>query len=394
MIYTYPLRGYGRMITDEKRTAGYLEALRGVINPDSVVLDIGTGTGILAMMACQCGAARVYAIDPSDLIHLARELATANGYADRIHFIQGISTRITLPEPVDVIVSDLHGALPFFQQLIPSIVDARQRFLAPGGHLIPQEDTLWAAVVELPKVYEQYTSAWSENVYGLDLRPARPLAINDSFSADVRPEQMLAPAQCWWTLDFYTVEKTNARAALAWTIARPGTAHGIVIWFDALLAPGVSFSNRPGEDHVHGRSFLPWPAPVNLEAGDVVAVDLCANLVGDDYLWRWDTRVLDQGQPGRLKADFQQSTLLGVILPPAKLQRIAYSHVPNLSRDGYIDRFILGLMDGRRSLGEIARQAAAEFPARFTDEAEVLARVGEVSLKYGRPPDNKYLKDA
>ena len=151
----------------------YREALREAINPGAVVLDIGTGTGIFAMMACQCGAARVYAIDPSDLVHLARELAAANGYADRIHFIQGISTRITLPEPVDVIVSDIRGSLPFFQQIIPTIVDARQRFLAPGGRLIPQEDTLWAAVVELPEVYEKYTAAWSENVYGLDLRPAR-----------------------------------------------------------------------------------------------------------------------------------------------------------------------------------------------------------------------------
>ena len=120
MSSTYSLKGYGQMILDAVRTAGYWEALRGAVTPGAVVLDIGTGTGIFAMMACQCGAARVYAIEPSDLIYLGAELAAANGYADRIHFIQGISTQITLPEPVDVIVADIRGVLPLFQQLIPT----------------------------------------------------------------------------------------------------------------------------------------------------------------------------------------------------------------------------------------------------------------------------------
>jgi protein arginine N-methyltransferase 1 len=359
------------------------------------VLDIGTGIGMFALMACQCGAARVYAIDPGDLIDLARELAAANGYADRIHFIQGISTRITLPEPVDVIVSDLHGSLPFFQQIIPSIVDARQRFLAPGGRLIPQEDTLWAAVVELPEVYEKHISAWKEDVYGLDLRAARPLAINQGYPARVTPEDMMAPAQCWWTLNFHTVAEPDARDEITWTTDRAGTAHGIVLWFDALLAPGVSFSNRPGESPgVYASFFFPWPEPVNLEAGDVVSVNLAANLVGDDYIWRWDTRVLDQGQPGQVKAEFRQSSLEGTVLSPPALRQRAHSHVPNLSQDGQIDGVILGLMDGKNSLGEIARRAAAEFPARFAGEGAALARAGELSLKYGRPLNNKYLKDA
>lgn len=393
MIHTYPLGGYGQMILDAKRTAGYREALLQVVNPGAVVLDIGTGIGMFALLACQCGAARVYAIDPSDLIALARNLAAANGYDDRIHFIQGISTQVTLPEPVDVIVSDLHGSLPFFQQIIPSMVDARQRFLAPRGRLIPQEDTLWAAVVEVPEVYEKYTAAWKEDIYGLDLRAARPLAVNQNFSARVTPKDMLAPAQCWWTLDFYTIAEPNAQGEISWTMERTGTAHGIVIWFDALLAPGVSFSNRPGENPgVYTSHFFPWPEPVNLAAGDVVSVDLAANLVGEDYLWRWNTRILDQGRPGRLKADFRQSSFLGAPLSSAKLQQRAASHVPILTEDGHIDRFILELMEDKNSLGEIARRVAVEFPARFAGENEALTRAGDLSLRYGRPPDSKYLR--
>lgn len=395
MIHTYSLAGYGQMIVDAKRTAGYREALRQAVNPGAVVLDIGTGIGMFALLACQCGAKRVYAIDPSNCIDLARELAAANGYAERIHFIQDLSTRITLPEPVDVIVSDLHGSLPFFQHIIPTIVDARQRFLAPGGRLIPQEDTLWATVVALPEVYGKHTSAWKEDVYGLDLRAARPLAINQNYPALVTPEDIMAPAQCWWTLNFYTVAEPDARREITWTTDRAGTAHGIVLWFDALLAPGVSFSNRPGESPgVYASYFFPWPEPVNLEAGDVVSVDLAANLVGDNYLWRWDTRILELGHPGRVKAEFRQSTFFGAPVSSRSLAQRADGHVPVLSKDGQIDRFILELMDGKNSLAEIARQVTAQFPARFAGENEALAKVGDLSLEYGQPLDCKYLRES
>ena len=136
------------MIADATRMGAFARALGQAIKPGAVVIDIGTGTGICALLACRHGARRVYAIEPDDAIQVAREIAAANGYADRIEFIQAISTQVTLPERADVIVSDLGGVLPWFQRHIPSIVDARARFLAPGGVLIPQQDVGWAAVVE------------------------------------------------------------------------------------------------------------------------------------------------------------------------------------------------------------------------------------------------------
>jgi protein arginine N-methyltransferase 1 len=131
------MQGYGSMIRDTARTGAYAGALRAVVRPDSVVLDIGTGSGILALLACRFGARKVYAVEPDDIIQLAREAAAANGFADRIEFIQGISTRLDLREKVDVIVSDLRGVLPALEQGLVSIMDARDRLLAPGGRLIP-----------------------------------------------------------------------------------------------------------------------------------------------------------------------------------------------------------------------------------------------------------------
>src|SRR5262245_12583417 len=136
------------MIADRARMQAYTEALRRVVTPDSVVIDIGTGAGVFALLACRFGARRVYAIEPNNIIYVEQEIAAANGYDDRIQFIQDMSDKVTLPERGNVIISDIRGILPLFGTHIPSIIDARERLLAPDGVLIPQQDALWAAVVE------------------------------------------------------------------------------------------------------------------------------------------------------------------------------------------------------------------------------------------------------
>src|SRR5687768_1340883 len=98
----YSLGGYGAMLLDQERMAAYREALRKAIRPGAVVLDIGTGPGIFALLACRSGARRVFAVEPSPVIQVAREIAAANGCAGRIEFFQDLSTRVELPEPADV----------------------------------------------------------------------------------------------------------------------------------------------------------------------------------------------------------------------------------------------------------------------------------------------------
>jgi protein arginine N-methyltransferase 1 len=156
----YSLSGYGDMINDRRRTEAYAQALRAAMHPGCVVVDIGAGTGIFSLLACHFGAGQVHAVEPDCAIQVARQMAVANGCGDRITFHPALSTAITLPRPADVIISDLHGVLPLLQQHIPSIIDARQRLLAPGGALIPRRDTLWAALVEDPKLYRRYAEPW------------------------------------------------------------------------------------------------------------------------------------------------------------------------------------------------------------------------------------------
>jgi type I protein arginine methyltransferase len=141
----YSISNYASMVEDRVRMDAYLAGLHAAVTPGCVVLDVGTGTGALAILACRAGAGRVYAIEPSDAIHVARQIAADNDCADRIEFIQDFSTRVQLSERADVAMADLRGVLPHLGLHVPSIVDLRTRLLAPGGTLLPRRDTLWRA---------------------------------------------------------------------------------------------------------------------------------------------------------------------------------------------------------------------------------------------------------
>lgn len=131
----YSLHFYGQMLADGLRMDAYEAALRRTVKPSSVVMDLGSGPGVFALLACKLGARRVYAVEPDNVIGLAREVASANGFADRIEFFEDLSTNITIPEPASIIISDLRGVLPWFQQHLPAVKDARERLLARGGVL-------------------------------------------------------------------------------------------------------------------------------------------------------------------------------------------------------------------------------------------------------------------
>jgi type I protein arginine methyltransferase len=381
----YSIAGYGQMIKDADRMAAYLAALKQVIRPNSVVLDIGTGTGIFAMLACQLGARQVYAIEPSDAIQVAREIANENGYGDEICFIQDLSTHVTLPEPVDVMLSDLRGVLPLFQEHIPAIADARSRFLAPDGIQIPQRDRLWVSVVAAPKLYQEIISPWDEHPYGFTMQAAQKRLMQTWGKALITPEQLVVDPQCWSILDYTSVVEPNVHGQLSWIVAHPQQAHGLCLWFDTELYQDIGFSNAPGQPElIYGQAFLPWLTPIHLDVGDQITVNLQAKLMGDDYLWFWHTQVLAAGCADHWKANFSQSTFFGTLLSPQQLHKQSVHHVPHLNRTGEMDYWILSQMQSNQNLGAIADQLATTFSDRFATPAEALTYVGQLSLKYSQ----------
>ena len=311
----YSVHFYGQMLRDTTRMDAYTAALRRALKSDSVVMDLGCGVGVFALLACKFGVRRVYAVEPENIIGLAREAAAANGFLDRIEFFDKLSTEITLPEPATIIISDLRGVLPWFEQSVSSIIDARERLLAPGGVLIPQRDVLWAAVVETPEQYEETVKPWQTR--DLDLSAGTRLVTNSWRKSRIKPEQLLTEPVCWSTLDYYEVSSPDVCAEISWQAARKGTAHGVAVWFDSELAEGIQFSNHPAApEMIYGIGFFPFLRPVELMEGEHIAVRLAADLVDDGYVWRWETDV-----PG--KANFKQSTFFGVPLSTSQLRKSA-----------------------------------------------------------------------
>ena len=378
LLTMYSLAGYGKMIADEARMDAYVHAMRHAIKPGSVVVDLGSGPGMFALLAAQMGARRVFAIEPENVIQVGRDAARDHGFSDRIEFIQDFSTRVSLPEQADVIVSDLHGVLPWHSQHIPSIIDARSRLLAPDGILIPARDSLWAAAVEDFQHYEELVKPWDSN--GIPLSSGRKLAVNLWTKFRVAPENLLSESICWHELDYYQVDDANVCKDLSLTATRSGTVHGLAIWFDADLLAGKGFSNAPGAEQViYGNAFFPFKEPVAVAAGDRIDVRVEARLIGDDYVWRWDTTVWSQAET---KASFKQSTLLGTPLSPSQLRKRASSYVPTPNDDGAIARFVLSQMDGSNSIQQIANAVVKVFPQRFGNESAAIDLVAEISEKY------------
>ncbi len=384
----YNLSEYGNMIVDKVRMDAYAYALKTVIKPDSIVLDIGAATGIHALLACKFGARRVYAVESNEAIYLAQQLAVENGFADRINFIHDLSTRVTLPEKADLIVSDLRGQLPLFGAHVPSIVDARRRHLAPDGLLIPKRDTLWVSLIEARNVYHDLVSPWNLP-YGLSMEEAKQIALNRWTFSDtdsIYSSNLLTSPVRWAVLDYDSIESPNVSSSkLTLPVSRQGVAHGLLIWFDAELADGIGFSNSPQSNKVsdvYGRGFFPLLEPVSLAEDDNVIVSIHADLVGESYVWRWQTYIHPFGKPQSSKADFKQfSDFDGQMNMERVLERAKFNK-PISGIDGEIDRFILEQMDGQSTLDELAQQTQEKFPRRFRNKQDALQYVYEFALGY------------
>jgi protein arginine N-methyltransferase 1 len=379
----YSLAFYGEMIANRPRSEAYVEALRRAVRPGCVVLDIGAGTGVFSLLACQYGAGKVYAVEPSEAVELAHEAARVNGFGDRLVVLRELSTRVSLPERADVIVSDLRGILPLFRTHLTDIQDARTRLLASGGRLIPQSDCLWAALVEAPDLHRRFVEPWRSAPWGLDLSPALRYLTNTWCKANATAEQLLTEPKSWAELPYTTLTSPHVQGTVSCNATRDGTAHGVLLWFDTVLIDGVGFSNAPGAPKlIYGQAFFPWPEAVALRAGDHLELRLRARLVGSDYVWCWDSTVRAGDAPDRPRCEFRQSTFQGMPLASDRLARLSAGFVPTLNEEAQLTLFALGRMRTPTSLGDLAGELAAHFPARLPTWKDALTFLGELSDRY------------
>lgn len=376
----YGVADYGRMLADRVRVDAYTRALAAVVRPSSVVVDLGAGTGVFALIACQLGARKVYAIEPNDAVTLLPALARRNGFGDRIAVIQRPSTEVALPEKADVIVADLRGVIPLYEGNFPVVADARARFLVDGGAIIPAQDRLAAALVEAPALYTSIVGGWEG--LPLDFTEARASVVN-AFHNDRRHPlaraQMLSEAGTWATLAYGELPPELVTGTIDREASRDGTAHGIGVWFDTTLHGDIGYSGAPSEDRVYGRAFLPLERPIDVRRGDLVRITLSARRGADDHLWMWALR-LERG--GAVLTETRQSTFLGDAVRASTLTKESTSHLPVAGARGRAVGAMLAAMGGNKSLGTIASEVHAAHPGAFASPEEALHTMRRLVRKY------------
>ncbi len=376
------------MIADRVRLSAYRRALENVVKPGAVVVDIGTGTGILAVFACQFGASKVFAIDGSEIIELARQIAKDNGYSDRIEFIRDDSRHVELPSRVNVIVADLHGALPIYSGSLSSLIDARQRFLAPDGIMVPRKDRIWTTVVSLPRLdYMRKVSVWKNKPCGVNISAGIRFGTDSEFRANLKPRQVVTEPVCVALLDYSTLESPSIFSELTLSPTRRARANGYGFWFDSELAEGVFMTSAPVhvEDqytgHIYPNVFAPWPEAVTIQAGDELKASLKFTAVKDDYVWQWNTRI-EAADSHQLKAEFRQSNFNSKFISAVDLHKRLPTHRPLLNKNGIIARAILGLMGDGRTNAELAQVIMQQFPKEFRDEKEALQAAADLAERF------------
>jgi protein arginine N-methyltransferase 1 len=292
------------LLLDEVRTNAFREAIRRVVTPESVVLDIGTGSGILAFFACEAGARRVFAVEDKHTADLAMFLTKQLGLSDRLTVIHDRSTNIELPEAADVLVTETLGAFGFEERILSSVIDARKRLLRTGATFIPQRVDLFAVPVTLPEVFDRHVSWWERKPYGFDFSSLAVFASNGIYVTNIETSAFLALPSRIVSCDIATVESVDVSGHVNFEAARSGLMHGFAGWFRASLTADVDLSNEvPGTSWNH--TFLPLERPVAVEAGTPIELELETS---DGQAWRW------RGSVG--PTSFDQTTWLAA--PPCR----------------------------------------------------------------------------
>lgn len=364
-------------LADHARIDAFRNALKSTVRPGDVGLDLASGTGILGLLACQAGAARVYAIESGDIATVATALARENGFADRITIINEHSSRATLPERVDFVVTDMAGRFGFEAGLFELMRDARRRFLKPGGRIIPRAVSLWVAPVDSNDVRD-HVDFWSTDRHGLSFRAAHQVATSTGYPRAFAVAELLADGSRLTRTSLDT-DITTLQGTVDTRFIRDGVMHGVAGWFSAELADGVELTNAPGHpSRINRRNvFFPLRESIAVKCGDQVSITMAIR--PESLVVRWRVKIT---RGGALLHETDTSTFSAMLLSKGNVERTRPDFTPRLTEAGLARRTVVDLCDGTRTVGEIEATVFARHRSLFADEHEAAAFVAEVVTRY------------
>ena len=280
------------------------------MRPGDVVVDVGTGTGLLAYFACQAGAARVFAIEEGPVVNLAREIARVNGFDDRVEFFDDRSYRVELPERADVLISETLWNFGVGEGMVGFLADARRRFLKPGARSIPAAVELHVAAVQTGRVYAQLRDRPRDR-HGIDFSPMRSCQLHNVQMPHLHSDDFLAPPAQLLTTELDESAAPDFDAEVTVTVTRDGVMHGICGWFRCRLTPTIVLDNKPPSvTSSWAHAFFPAQKPIAVVPGDELALRIESSAEGSVWRWRIEAR-----RGGEVRAAYDQSSADG--FPPA-----------------------------------------------------------------------------
>ncbi|NES79541.1 MULTISPECIES: class I SAM-dependent methyltransferase [Okeania] len=295
------MRAHKIMLEDMARMEAYHSAIfknKSEMIADKVVLDVGTGTGVLAVWAAKAGAKQVYAVDASNAAKLARRLVQSSNVSDVVTILNSKVEEVEIPEPVDVIVSEWMGCFLLKESMFDSVAYARDKWLKPGGLMLPSRATILLGlyapgndsdrtnVVKLK--LEKEIAEWKETVSNLQsldvdysgftsevLQDLSDYFLTNSMRVNyLSPDDLASAPQKVLEFDCATVDPTilvQFSQDFEYTISKHAEIKGFLGWFTTDFPNGVVLDTGPGKTYSHwGQQLYPLKESLKVAPGDRV----------------------------------------------------------------------------------------------------------------------------
>ncbi|HSP02360.1 MAG TPA: methyltransferase domain-containing protein [Acidimicrobiales bacterium] len=250
------LAEHEEMLSDSVRVEAYHRAIQRNVAPGDVVLDLGSGTGLLAFLASRAGAGKVYAVEHGDVIEVAREIAGHNGFTN-IEFVQANSREFTPPEPIDLVLHEQMGDELFNENMVQNVLDLRDRVLRPGGRILPARFRLFVEPISMHEAM-RVRRFWNiELPEGIDLAAMERSPIAGRFDTGrneqlwVRPGSVAATIgtpQPVLELDLHTLDGLDqlpTHHVVERTAGADAIVDGACVWFEAIFDDEVTLTTSP-----------------------------------------------------------------------------------------------------------------------------------------------------
>lgn len=295
---------YYGMLSDKVRMQAYRDAIFNTVKTGDVVVDLGAGTGLLGIWAIQAGASKVYAIEKTSAINLAKEIAQANSCLNKIEFINENSIEVDLAEKVDVIISETLGSFAIDENTLLFTNDARDRFLKEGGSIIPQSLEIFIAPISDKKTYNKI-DFWRQ-IPGINFAPAFDLFSKKIMVELVDANGLMSDVVSLGNIDLMSTTESHFQAGQYIPITKPGLIHGVAGWFKVTLSDGITINTSPDEPTTHWKqAFFPFQEPISVITGDVLdwKVSVKEKLLNSDdtrisYEYRC-SQLINESSPGK-----------------------------------------------------------------------------------------------